>query len=282
MSDVWTFHYFETVSPSLSFLSPSLSLSLSFTADCLQLWSFQAHYTCARSSNSITSRLSVTSLKWVSDYQFPECLAESWTTNGCCPLIGSKDAWWKQTHHTESRTPYYFPQHSDFGLWSKGVNLSVWTYEASHFDFLPFSSHAHGVALINWFEFCSDIYGPQRLTLVIPWLFIYHHHKVNILPLSNSWFITLTNELTGKVMKTASLLLISKCQHANNLNYNGEHELPLYLVNFSMFALSFENASMAWAFSTKQGCAKEPYRASSLVLPSCLLVFPVARLHPVG
>lgn len=58
--------------PSLSLIYPvtwpvslSLSLTLSFTVDCLQLRSFQAHYTCGRSSNSITSGLLVMRLEMI-------------------------------------------------------------------------------------------------------------------------------------------------------------------------------------------------------------------------
>lgn len=70
----------EPVSLSLFPYLP-VSLSLSVTADCLQLWSFEAHYTCAHSSNSITSRLSVRSLEmsqWLSVSRVFSSILNSW------------------------------------------------------------------------------------------------------------------------------------------------------------------------------------------------------------
>lgn len=63
------------------FIIETVSLSLSVTADCLRQRPFRAHCTCAHSSNSITSRLSVRSLKmsqWLSVFRVFSSILDKW------------------------------------------------------------------------------------------------------------------------------------------------------------------------------------------------------------
>lgn len=167
MLDVWTFH--------ISGPPACLSLSLSFTADCLLLWPFQAHYNCAHSSNSITNRLSVTTM-----FRNQNPILMTATDD-----FGFRDAWLNQMHHIKPWTPYYFLV----------CEVRGWTCLCKHtvlgltFTLLPISIHAFGIFLIMALSVCQSFCPPlavkwienwintkqSRLLIIIP----QSHHKTN-------------------------------------------------------------------------------------------------------
>lgn len=83
-------------------LPPSLSLTLSVTADCLQLWSSKPTTLVPTPPIQLSTGSQWEAWKWVSDYQFPGCSLASWTADGCRPMSGYK--------HTEARSTTPSPE----------------------------------------------------------------------------------------------------------------------------------------------------------------------------
>lgn len=162
---MWTFHYRTCLSlsfpPSLS-LFHCLSQLIAFSSGPLKPTTLVPTPPIQLPAGSQWE-----AWKWVSDYQFPGCLAASWTADGCCPLSWSKDTWWSQTHHTKPQIPSdHFLSHSGLQF----VMQRAWVCLCSGFWITSVG--------LPW-NFVQTFVLPRAWRLV-SWLFIQHHHQMRV------------------------------------------------------------------------------------------------------